>query len=543
MTAPYSALVQFRKVGLLVLLLLCSSRLHGADQGFPVVNWERDTNALPRATVQELDSYLHTLDTTALVVVQHGRIIYQYGDIARPSYLASARKSVLSMLYGPYVANGKLNLDATLKDLHLSDVGGLLPGEKRAKLVDLITARSGVYHPAANAGDLLFMAPKRGSKEPGTWWLYNNWDFNAAGAAFEQVTGTNIYDAVRDHLALPLRMQDFDRRRQQKSGDNARSRYPAFHMWLSARDMARLGLLMLHQGQWGDQQLIPAEWVHRSTTVRTPSRDLRPWELRAGRLGYGYMWWVWDGPATAGPYRGAYTALGAYGQYLTVLPALDMVVVHKTWPTGNVGLRAYFRLLGLITREAPASAAEQAFWNHLPRLSRVWRRFASGPYYFLDIVGIYPKTACGAAAVIIAVALLLILKLGYRKFLKFAALAGCGLILLLVIGLWILTPAKAPAIPKSRMAIKVNPKTLDSYAGRYSVKYPRPYTLTLKREGDALLAEAGTGFPEELFAESDAVFFNNGESTELRFVRNEEGEIAGVTLTAKGKTHLAEKFR
>ena len=42
------------------------------------------------------------------------------------------------------------------------------------------------------------------------------------------------------------------------------------------------------------------------------------------------MWWVWDGEAARGAYEGAYTAAGAFGQYITVLPALDMVVAHKT---------------------------------------------------------------------------------------------------------------------------------------------------------------------------------------------------------------------
>jgi hypothetical protein len=362
----------------------------------------------------------------------------------------------------------------------MSDIGGLLPNEERAKIVDLITARSGVYHPAANSGDLSFMAPKRGSKEPGTWWLYNNWDFNAAGAAFEQMTGTNIYDALRDNLAIPIGMQDFDRLRQQKSGNSARSRYPAYHMWLSARDMARLGLLMLHEGKWGDQQLIPAEWVRRSTSVRTPARELKPWEARTGSFGYGYMWWVWDGPG-AGVYRNGYTAAGAYGQYITILPALDMVVAHKTFPTGNVGIRPYFRLLGLITREAPASAAEQCFWTSMPRLCRVWRRLAVGPHYFMDILYIYRKTAAGTTVAFIALALFLFRTLGYRKCLKMGALAASGLILLLVVVVWVSTPAKA-ALPKARMAVKVDPRVFDIYAGQYSLKLPRPHTLTIKRD-------------------------------------------------------------
>ena len=46
------------------------------------------------------------------------------------------------------------------------------------------------------------------------------------------------------------------------------------------------------------------------------------------------MWWVWDGPAAVGASEGAFTGAGAYGQYITVLPALDMVVAHKT-PVGD----------------------------------------------------------------------------------------------------------------------------------------------------------------------------------------------------------------
>ena len=49
-----------------------------------------------------------------------------------------------------------------------------------------------------------------------------------------------------------------------------------------------------------------------------------------GYFGYGYMWWVWDGPKAIGPFEGAYTARGAWGQYITVFPKLDLVLAHKT---------------------------------------------------------------------------------------------------------------------------------------------------------------------------------------------------------------------
>ena len=42
------------------------------------------------------------------------------------------------------------------------------------------------------------------------------------------------------------------------------------------------------------------------------------------------MWWVWDGPKAIGPFEGAYTGRGAVGQWITVFPAIDLVVAHKT---------------------------------------------------------------------------------------------------------------------------------------------------------------------------------------------------------------------
>ena len=69
------------------------------------------------------------------------------------------------------------------------------------------------------------------------------------------------------------------------------------------------------------------------------------------KCGYGYMWWIWDVPHNTGAYEGAYTAAGAYGQYITVLPKLDLVVAHKTKSMyeRNTAMPAYQRLLDLLT--------------------------------------------------------------------------------------------------------------------------------------------------------------------------------------------------
>jgi CubicO group peptidase (beta-lactamase class C family) len=284
-----------------------------------------------------------------------------YGDPQAVSYLASVRKSVLAMLMGNYVAQGKINLDKTLAQLAIDDIGGLSEQEKQATVRDLLSARSGVYHAASNAGDDLASAPPRNSQKHGTYYLYNNWDFNALGAIFEQETGLDIYDALETDLARPIHMQDFDRAAQRKSGDTTQSRYLAYHMYFSTRDMARIGYLMLRKGNWAGRQLVPEDWVAKIKSPVTRVAEMNPPQRRNGPFGYGYLWWVWDGPAATGPYEGAFTGLGAVGQHITVLPKLDLVVAHKTRPGGSGGVshQQFLEVLDLLVQAHCGSSCQR----------------------------------------------------------------------------------------------------------------------------------------------------------------------------------------
>jgi len=305
---------------------------HADEAVFPLSSWE----AIPRsqrsaACGRELDAtraYLKTLDTTALTAVQDGRVLFSEGPVDAVSIVFSVRKSLLSMMYGKYVAEGTIDLDRTLADLGIDDLGGLLASERKARLRDLLAARSGVYHPAANGGDDLAFAPARGSQLPGSYFLYNNWDFNAAGTAFEKLTGRSIYRAFADDLAAPLMLEDFHGARHQRSGDGAKSAHLAYPFFLSTRDMARLGYLMLRQGNWRGQQLVPAAWVAQITQPVTPSAQMHPPHVARRGFGYGYLWWLLEEPPDS-PLSGAYMAWGVHGQYILVIPKRHMVIAHK----------------------------------------------------------------------------------------------------------------------------------------------------------------------------------------------------------------------
>jgi len=319
---------------------------------FPGVAWERIDSPEAAGVTARLGALRATLgggQTTGMLVVVDGRVLFEYGNTAEVSYIASARKSIVSMLYGKYVTNGTIPLGKSLRALQIDDTGGLRPSEREATVGDLLAARSGVYHPAANLGDASSRAPARGSVKHGTYFLYNNWDFNVLGAILERETGRSIYDLFTSDIAVPIGLQDWIAKpgayTDAVRNDTGLSQFPAHHFLLSTRDMARVGYLMLRQGRWNGRQIIPAAWVKRSTSRITPARDVARTSPFVAGLGYGFLWWIFDSPQYQGtPLEGAYTASGAYGQFITVVPRLDMVVSHKTAvpPPRNVTTDAYF---------------------------------------------------------------------------------------------------------------------------------------------------------------------------------------------------------
>jgi CubicO group peptidase (beta-lactamase class C family) len=312
-----------------------------AGTTFPAAEWEKvsspEAAGYSAAKLDVLRAWLKTQNTTGMIVVAGGRVLFEYGDTKQISKIASVRKSVLAMLYGNYVVSGKVDLFKSVKELGLNDLEPFLPIEENASLLNLLRSRSGIYF--EEDGN----APRRGSQVPGTLFYYNNWDFNAAGTAFEKLTGKNIFDALETDLARPIGMQDYDRSAQKKIQtvpEKKISVHPEYAMYLSTRDMARLGLLMLRRGEWKGDHVLPENWTDYLTTLTTPVNELWPANARpdyAGapfQWGYGAMWWVWDSPklfssALWNYFSGSYSAMGTDGQFITVLPVYDMVVAHK----------------------------------------------------------------------------------------------------------------------------------------------------------------------------------------------------------------------
>ncbi|WP_395541267.1 serine hydrolase domain-containing protein [Neotabrizicola sp. sgz301269] len=339
-----------------------SACLNAADPRkavIPGADWQQvadpEALGLDAGLRAEADAALDALPTTSFMAVSGGEVLYSYGDVSEVSYMASTRKSILSMLMGRPVCEGKIDLDLTMADLGIDEEDGLLPIEKTARLRDLLISSSGVYHPAGSPGGDMKDVPARGSKTPGQYFHYNNWDFNVLGAAFEQLTGRSVFQALDEDLAQPLQFQDFDRNRQRMLGYNGQSRYLAYHLFLSGRDMARIALTMTRQGAWGAQQIVPAEWVAESTKICVPAEAMNG-SRKPCVAGYSYLWWIPVVTPETPEWQGAFVAAGHFGQFMLGMPAIDMVFVNRRAIPDEM---AVARNNGSFTDEPPTVTMEQ----------------------------------------------------------------------------------------------------------------------------------------------------------------------------------------
>jgi CubicO group peptidase (beta-lactamase class C family) len=266
---------------------------------------------------------------TAVVVLDRRRELLSVGDPSAAVDCRSIRKPLLGALFGRHVLAGTIDLDATLAELGIDDSvpPPLTSAERSARVRDLLTCRSGVYHPSNHQGPEARAAlPARGAHRPGTQFLYNNLDFNALGTILEHRIGRSLFDEFADTIAGPAALRDFDLSQQQYLTEPW-SEHRTYSFRMSARDLARFGQLYLCRGQLAGRTIIAPEWVTASTRAHTPT-GVGP--------AYGYLWWVADrGKLFAGldmP-AGSFAAYGTGSQFLLVIPALDRVIALLADPS------------------------------------------------------------------------------------------------------------------------------------------------------------------------------------------------------------------
>lgn len=286
-------------------------------------------------TITLPDSLRLILDQTktiAFLIFQHDSLLYEwyaphYSDSSHTNPF-SATKSILSVLTGIALREGKL------KSIEES-VGNYYPpyadsSRRGITLHHLLTMSSGlnyydnfinpnghVSHLYYGRNILKFVNSMKVEKKPGYEFRYKNVDPEILGIALKNAVGMTLSDYASAHLWKPIGAAHDAYWLTDRKGGMEKS-YCCFHT--NARDIARIGILYKHFGNWQGQQLVDSNYVRAS---------LRPINIHDGETGdslckrYGYLWWLRNVDA-----KGDYAADGLKGQYVGTLPDKDIMFVR-----------------------------------------------------------------------------------------------------------------------------------------------------------------------------------------------------------------------
>jgi CubicO group peptidase (beta-lactamase class C family) len=314
----------------------------GVASDFPLAQPE-DVGIDPRPLAR-LSEWIseQALDIRSFLIVQDDKLVFErYGEgLDRDSNheTFSITNTVTSLLFGILVADGKTSLNDKLADLLARDRPDLAPAlrDKRAiELRHLLSMSGGLFYtltgpndPLADASrDRLAVALTATAKAaPGTVFNYTVVGPILAGAALTAAAGEPEQQFAEERLFKPLQM----RNHVWTGADGTGAVSGGSGLRLRAMDMAKLGVMMLHGGQWQNRQVVPRAWITQMYTPQPTAKD------------YGYFCWINHAVETEPEFGG----MGFRGQFITILPERNAVVVMTSAlpETGGVRDAAFLQL-------------------------------------------------------------------------------------------------------------------------------------------------------------------------------------------------------
>lgn len=300
---------------------------------WPTETWATSTpeeQGMDPGKLEAMMAYIdeHDMEVDSIIVVRHGRIVFEeygYGWFPDTRHkLHSVTKSVTSMLVGIAIDQGLIEgvhmpLTELFPDRTMANVDARKAGITLEHLLDMSDGMDWHEHdwpyddprnPVNGMGSspdiVQYVLDWPMARKPGEAWAYNSGASILLGAALDEATGRDLVAFAREVLFDPIGVGTIYW--EAASGGHY---YTHGGLSMTPRDMARLGYLMLHNGTWDGREIVPADWVARSTAAHNQA---------SGSYGYGYQWWILsDGQG--------YEAAGLYDQKILVLPEADMVVV------------------------------------------------------------------------------------------------------------------------------------------------------------------------------------------------------------------------
>ena len=288
-------------------------------------------------------------NTHALLIEHRGALIYEkywsgtdarWGeplgerDIGPESLhdLRSVSKSVTSLVLGIALAGDVEAAVLEPIDTFLPE-GSRVPGRSNITLHHVLTMTMGLewnemtvpYTDSTNdeirlyneQDPVLYVMSRPVVDEPGQSWYYSGGTTQVLGSVVLELTGQPLDEFARAKLFEPLGITEFEwLGRGIWTPDNPAA---ASGLRLTARDLAKIGSLMLHGGRWQGRQIVPEAWVRLSGTRHVAENG--PWS-NGGIWGYGYQWWVGDLPQGVRVIAG----WGNGNQRLFIMPGEGLVV-------------------------------------------------------------------------------------------------------------------------------------------------------------------------------------------------------------------------
>lgn len=298
--------------------------------------WEVSSTSEIGVDEMAIDKTISKADTlprfSSLLVVKDGKLIleqYFHGNHQDSlNDVRSITKSVIATLAGIALENGFINsLEETIGDYLHPAIAAIPANKQKITIRNLLTMSSGLEWDEFNGDsynqwilsgehiDYLFDLPM--VTEPGASFTYNSGVAHLLGVILEVATGMELEAFADQYLFSKIGIR-------RAKWENLPGGYVngGSGIDLRPRDLARLGQFYLQEGQNGKEQILSREWIK---AVTTPAFNM-PWTYGVLQsVSYGRLWWIEDDPAAA-----AFFAWGHGGQFIYVVPSLDLVVVTTT---------------------------------------------------------------------------------------------------------------------------------------------------------------------------------------------------------------------
>jgi CubicO group peptidase (beta-lactamase class C family) len=349
---------------------------------FPAKDWQQmtpESQGLDSARLNGAVDYLRENagpdEVNEVVIVRNGCLVWKGSNIDKVHGVWSATKSFTSTALGLLIDDGKVTLDTRAKDF----IPALSAAYPAVTLRHFTTMTSGYRAMKDEPRGTYRHGPSSTPFDPcstplfapGTQYAYWDSAMNEFGLVLTRIAGEPLKDLFQRRIADPIGMDPSEWR----WGDfgpidgvtiNGGSGNSNNHIFISARQIARLGLLFLNRGNWNGRQLISEKWVEMATKPQVPaSIPLWPDSGADGRGVYGFNWWVngiktdghrkWPGAPVA-----TYAASGFNNNDMFIIPEWNMVMVRlgldeNTRPITDTVYSNFIKKVGLAITDGASS--------------------------------------------------------------------------------------------------------------------------------------------------------------------------------------------